>query len=427
MTAEVALPNLPRDLYVFANIPRQVAAKGERTMSSAAGPSTTDPFPIGPLAGTRVVELGAWVAGPSAGGVLADWGADVIKVEPPSGDPMRRLFHVLAGHGEPASPPFDLDNRGKRSVVLDLRTPEGLAGIGRLVDGADVFLTNFRPDALARLHLSPDDVLPRNRRLIYASVTGYGLDGPDVERAGYDTGVFFARAGVAGVTLPEGREPGGFGAGLGDHVTGMTTVAGICAALVERARTGRGQLVSTSLLRTGIWCLGWDLGIQLRFGKHAPALPRTETMNPLMNPYRAADGRWFWLLGLEADRHWPGVVKAIERPELEHDERFADARARRKNARHVIETFDAIFATADRDEWARRFDALDVWWAPVQSLEEVVDDAQAIATGAFVDVPAGEGSAAHRAVATPVDFGGAPPRAAGPVPGLGEHNAELLG
>ena len=380
----------------------------------------------GPLEGTRVIELGAWVAGPSAGGVLADWGAHVVKVEPPAGDPMRRLFHVLAGHGEPASPPFDLDNRGKRSVVLDLRTRAGLDAVHELVDGADVFLTNFRPDALTRLALAPDDVLPRNERLVYASVTGYGLAGPDIHRAGYDTGVFFARAGVAGVTLTEGRDPGGFGAGLGDHVTGMTAVAGICAALLERSRTGRGQLVSTSLLRTGIWCLGRDLGIQLRFGKHAPALPRTETMNPLMNPYRAADGRWFWLLGLEADRHWPGIVQAIGRPELEHDDRFADARARRKNAHEVIATLDEVFATADRDEWAKRFDAGDVWWAPVQSLAEVVDDPQAIAGGAFVDVPAGQGSDAHRAVATPVDFRGKPRPNPGAVPGLGEHTDEVM-
>lgn len=380
----------------------------------------------GPLEGTCVVELGAWVAGPSAGGVLAEWGADVVKVEPPTGDPMRRLFHVLVGHGQPVSPPFDLDNRGKRSVVVDLRTGEGRDALGRLVSDADVFLTNFRPDAVERLGFGPAALLGANPRLVYASVSGYGRTGPDVTRAGYDTGVFFARAGHAAVMMHGNAEPGGFGAGSGDHVTGMTTVAAICAALLERERTGKGQLVETSLLRTGIWCLGWDLGIQLRFGKHAPSTPRTETMNPLMNPYRAGDGRWFWLLGLESDRHWPTLLEAIDRRDLADDARFADARARRKNAPALIAVLDAVFAAAGRDHWGERFDAADVWWAPLQTLEEVVEDPQAIAAGAFVDVPAGAGSDAHRAVASPVDFGErrvVPQRG---VPGLGEHTAELL-
>jgi crotonobetainyl-CoA:carnitine CoA-transferase CaiB-like acyl-CoA transferase len=359
--------------------------------------------------------------------VLADWGADVIKVEPPEGDPMRRLFAITAGHGATASPPFDLDNRGKRSVVLDLRTDDGQRAARRLVSTADVFVTNLRPDAVDRLGLGPAALLEANHRLVYASVTGYGRDGPDANRAAYDGGAFWARSGLAGALLPEGEPPPAIRGGLGDHVTGLTTVAAICAALLERERTGNGQLVETSLLRTGMYCVGWDIGIQLRYGKLAPTLPRTETMNPTFNPYVASDGRWFWLLGLESDRHWPGITRALERPDLLVEEPFGSSRGRRKSADVVIAELDRIFVTRPRDEWTERFDREDVWWAPVHTFADVVEDPQAIAAGALVDVPAGGGAPAHRAVATPVTFGAA---AAGPrrgVPGLGEHTDEVLG
>jgi crotonobetainyl-CoA:carnitine CoA-transferase CaiB-like acyl-CoA transferase len=380
----------------------------------------------GPLHGVRVVELGVWVAGPGAGGLLAEWGADVIKVEPPSGDPMRQLFALTAGHGQPEVPPFDLDNRGKRSVVLDLRSPEGRDAMGRLVDTADVFLTNLRPDAVERLGLGPEALLERCPRLVYASVTGYGRTGPDADRAGYDVGAFWARTGMARAFTPMEDPPPAIRAGLGDHVTALAAVAGINAALVARAETGKGQLVDTSLLRAGIWSIGWDLGIQLRFGKLAPTLPRTETMNPVVNPYVAGDGQWFWLLGLESDRHWPAVARAMGRPEWIDEEPFASSRGRRKEAHRVITAMDEVFAKEPRDEWIRRFDAEGVWWAPVHTPEDVLLDPQAEAAGAFVEVPAGEGAPAHRAVASPVDFGGRSTPAAGAVPGLGEHTDEVL-
>jgi crotonobetainyl-CoA:carnitine CoA-transferase CaiB-like acyl-CoA transferase len=218
------------------------------------------------LDGIRVVELGVWVAGPSAGGILADWGADVIKVEAPAGDPGRRMLAVTVGHGRPDSPPFDLDNRGKRSVVLDLTQPPAREACGRLIATADVFLTNLRPDAVARLGLGPDALLPENPRLVYASVTGYGRTGPEAHRAGYDVGAFWARTGLAATAANPDQPPPGVRGGVGDHVTGITTAAGIVAALFHRERTGRGQLVETSLLRAGIYCLGWDHSILLRFG-----------------------------------------------------------------------------------------------------------------------------------------------------------------
>jgi crotonobetainyl-CoA:carnitine CoA-transferase CaiB-like acyl-CoA transferase len=378
------------------------------------------------LDGYRVVELGAWVAGPGAGGVLAEWGADVIKVETEAGDPMRRLFDVLGGHKQPQSPPFDLDNRGKRSLVLDLRSDQGRTALAKLLATADVFLTNLRPDALERMGLAPEAALAANPRLVYASVSGYGLDGPDRDRPGYDLGAFGARTGVAHLHGVAYDEPVAVRSGMGDHVTALTAVTGILAALLERQRSGKGQLVATSLLRAGIYSIGWDLGIQLRFGKMAPQTGRTGNTNPLINSYRAGDGLWFWLLGLEAERHWPRLLAAIGRPELATDERFADARARRKNCEELIVLLDEVFATRSRQEWFDAFDAEDVWWAPVQTPAEVVADPQAIAAGAFVDVPEGAGAPAHRAVATPLSFGREGATRIGPVPGLGEHTEEIL-
>ena len=366
----------------------------------------------------RIVELGVWVAGPAAGGVLADWGAEVIKVESPEGDPMRRMLQVIVGHGEPQSPPFDLDNRGKRSVVLDLKEEADRAELHALVQTADVFLTNLRVDALERLGFGPDQLLASNPRLVYALVTGYGSTGPDAHRAGYDVGGFWARTGVASTLAPEGTAPPNIRGGFGDHATALAMLSGILGALLERERTGQGQLVETSLLRTGMYCLGWDLGMQMRFGRLGAARPRTDEINPLVNRYEAADGRWFWLLGVESQRHWPNLCRAIDRPELIDDERFVDARARRHHASECIAALDAEFAKATRDDLTARFDEHEVWWAPVLTPAEVVEDEQAIAAGAFVDVPEGPGAPAHRGVASPVTFSaGTPP--VGPVPGLG--------
>lgn len=378
------------------------------------------------LEGYRVVELGIWVAGPGASGILADWGADVIKIEAPAGDPMRRVFNLIAGHGQPESPPFDLDNRGKRSVELDLGTDEGRGHALALIDTADVFLTNLRPEAVERLGLGPTALMERNPRLVYASVTGYGLEGPDAGRAGYDVGGFWARTGVASTLAPPGEAPPAIRGGFGDHITGMATLSGILGALLERERTGQGQLVETSLLRTGIYCLGWDLGIQSRFGKLIPAVPRTHELNPMVNCYVAGDGKWFWLLGVESDRHFPKLCAALDRLDLMDDERFATARGRRKHAEVVVAELDREFAALDRDAITARFDEHDVWWAPVLDPADVLDDPQANAAGAFVDVPEGEWGPAHRAVATPVRFHGTPPPPLRPVPAVGQHTAEIL-
>ncbi len=378
------------------------------------------------LTGVRVVELAIWVAGPGAGGILSDWGAEVIKVEGPTGDPMRNLFGNL-GIDQARVPPYELDNRGKRCIVLDLRTQEAVAQLHGLLDDADIFLTNLRPDALERLGLDHESVRARHPSLIYASVTGYGLAGPDRDRAGYDIGAFWARSSIAHSMVPPGELPPASRSGMGDHTTAISMVSGICAALFDRTRTGEGRLVHTSLLRTGVYVNGWDLGIREYFGRIQSTKHRTEMGAPIINSYMTADGRGFWLLGLEQDRHWPTLLQALRRTEWADDERFTSAGRRAANARALIAMLDIEFATLPYDIWVERFDECDVWFAPINSLADALDDDQIAAAGAWVQMPVDEaaGERAYRLAASPVGFSDWEEHP-GPVEALGASTDEIL-
>ncbi|MBI4515179.1 MAG: CoA transferase [Deltaproteobacteria bacterium] len=379
----------------------------------------------GPMAGVRVVELGFWVAGPSAGGILADWGADVIKIEPPDGDPFRGLFLRGMGVATPVNPPFELDNRGKRSIAINYAEPAGRAIALELIDRADVFVTNIRAGALERAGLDYDRLAKRNPQLVYASITGYGLDGPDRDRPAFDIGAFWARSGMAAALTSPGADPPYQRGAMGDHSAGITAVAGIAAALLARQRTGRGQLISTSLLRLGIFTVGWDTNIMLRMGIPAVPMTRMATPNPMISCYRGSDGRWFWLLGLQGDRLWPDLVRALGRPELLDDPRFNHLTGRRENCAELVQLLDSIFGTKSFAEWVEIFDREGVWWSPVQSTDEVISDPQAIASGAFVDVPLAEGGSA-RMVASPVDFSDTPWAPRSNAPEFGQHTEEVL-
>ena len=378
----------------------------------------------GPLAGVRVVELGVWVAGPACAGVLADWGAEVIKVEPPTGDPQRNIFGALGQSDQPAVPPFEIDNRGKKSVVIDLQTDDGRERMLELLGTADAFVTNVRLGALARLGLDPDSIRKRFPRIVYGIITGYGLEGPDAHRPGYDIGGYWARSGLAHTLVPPGANPPANRSGQGDHVTGMSLVAGVSAALFDAQRTGQGRLVSTSLLRNGMYNIGWDIGIQLRFGKRESTRPRENGRAPLMLNYFAGDGRAFWMLALEGDRHWPALVAAVDSDQLRVPQ-FETAKLRLANNTELIATLDELFSQRPMSEWAQRFDAHDVWWAPLNSIVEVIEDPQARAAGAFVQMSPRDGEAPYEAVNNPVDFDGYSLQP-GPVPRLGEHTNDYL-
>ena len=378
----------------------------------------------GPLEGIKVVELGVWVAGPAAGGILADWGADVVKIEPPSGDPAR-MFGRMLGCDLGVNPPFEMDNRSKRSIVLNLADDTDREIAFELLSDADVFVTNVRPGALRRLGLDFESVAQRNPRLVYGLITGYGETGPDADRAAYDVAAFWSRAGVAHLLTRPGDTPPFQRGGMGDHSAGTSLAAAICAALVARQRTGAGQLVTTSLYRQGAYTVSFDLNTYLLTGQPIAAGQRESMGNPCMNNYAAGDGQRFWIVGLEADRHWPALCRAVGRPDWLTDPRFDNARARAVNAVQLIAELDEIFATRTRDEWAEVFAREpDFFWSPVNTLEDVVADEQFHAAGGIVDVPDGKSSVPM--VATPADFHGTPWAPRSPAPELGQHTDEVL-
>ncbi len=378
----------------------------------------------GPLEGVRVVELGVWVAGPAAGGILADWGADVVKVEPMGGDPAR-MFRYMLGGDMPTNPVFDMDNRGKRSIAVDLTSDGGRRVLEDLLAGADVFVTNVRLGGLGRLGLDHSSVTARHRRLVYAAITGYGTSGDEAGRGAFDVAGFWARSGIAHLLTPSGGDPPFQRGGMGDHTTGLAAAAGVCAALLARERTGRGQVVSASLLRQGAYTISFDLSVTLGWGLTLE-IGRRDTMgNPAMNNYTAADGRRFWLVGLEPQRHWQPLARAVGRPDWIDDERYATARARRHNAAALVAELDAIFASRPMDEWADAFAAeSDLFWAPIQSPEELLADPQFAAAGGLVEVP--DGPSTTTMIATPVDFSATEWAPMGTAPRLGQHTEEIL-
>ena len=378
------------------------------------------------LAGLRVVELGVWVAAPSAGALLADWGADVVKVEPPSGDPMRNAFGSLGIGKDFPNPAFAQDNRGKRSVVLDLRLEEASEQLETLLGTADVFLTNLRPDALDGLGLEPGATVARHPRLVYCSVSGYGLRGPDRNRPAYDIGAFWARSGLSVQLANSEGVPLNARGGIGDHISGLAALAGLLAAVLEQRQTGRGRVVEVSLLRTGTYVLGWDLSLQETVGRVAKAEARHENQTPLMNSYRTKDGHWFFFTGLEADRHIDKVYRALGRDDLHADPRFATAASLRKHRGEVIAVLDEIVAEHTLAEWAARFDGEGVWWAPAQGPAEVLEDPQLAATDGFLELYDEAAGGVRRSVNGPVSFSDVPLGPAAPAPRLGQHTEEVL-
>lgn len=356
------------------------------TPTPSDGAPGAPPSDSRPLKGVKVIEFAHWMAGPLAGSLLADWGADVIKVEPPGGEPMRTIFSKMGARAGTPNAGFTMGNRGKRSVELEIKTPQGREVFDRLLDGADVLLTNLRPTALKRLGLDPEAVKQRHPQLVYCSVSAYGWGGPDEDRPGYDIAAFYGRTGVAHEITTAGTPPAALLQGIGDAFTAMSAATGILAALLERKVSGTGRFVEASLMRTGMWALGSELGQQALGGSPKPPRPREASRTPLYNSYCTADGHWFFLVGVEAKRHLPSVLKAIGRLDLLGDERLQSARGIGQHSDLLIKAFDEAFNAQPLSHWREAFDQHGVWWAPVQTPAEVLDDAQAKAIGAWVAV-----------------------------------------
>jgi crotonobetainyl-CoA:carnitine CoA-transferase CaiB-like acyl-CoA transferase len=378
------------------------------------------------LEGLKVVEVATYIAAPGAAGILADWGAEVIKVEPLSGCPMRYTMANMGADHLKGSPIFDLDNRGKKGVAINTATPEGVEAVKRLVKDADVFITNVRPGGLERSGLDYKTLSEINPRLVYASVTGYGLQGPDRDRPGFDVAAFYARSGVGYLQTVKGAEPTILRTGIGDHTTSMATASGILAALFERQRTGKGRLVEASLIRAGIYAAGSDTAVQLKYGKLGSTKSRHESVAPLSNFFKAKDETWFVIVPRQGSVDWQAVCRVIGKPELETDERFANPKGRRANAAQLVDILDAAFAEHDLDYWRAKLDAEDMIWAPLMKPGDVANDPQAKAAGAFVEVPEHDGNGTYLAPASPIRFPGADDGPKGPAPALGEHTLEVL-
>ena len=378
------------------------------------------------LEGLKVIEYATYMAAPGAGCILSDWGAEVIKIEPPGGDPIRNFFRTI-GTDYQDNPVFDFDNRGKKSIVVDTTTGEGQEIVRKLASEADVFLTNVRPGGLTRSGMDHESLRSLNPKLVYCSLTGYGLEGPDADRPGFDIASFWSRTGVARLTITKGEDPYALRTAFGDHTTSMSAAAGICAALVEAQRTGKGRLVEASLFRTGLYAMGSDFAIQLFFGRIASTKSRTEQIVPISNFYQTKDGHWICTVARQGDVDWVPMCKVIDREDLAEDPRFTTAKARRQNMGEVIALIDEGFAKYTKAEISERLDANSIAWAPVQTLGEVAEDPQAFASGAIVQTPSSKGDGStYASPASPVRFPGADDGPKGPSPRMGEHTREVL-
>lgn len=380
------------------------------------------------LEGIRVIEVDNWGFSPSAGAVLADWGADVVKIEDPRrGDPLRGIFGAVDfGEGSMVNFMHEQWNRGKRSVGLDLASDEGRAVLDELVATADVFLTNYLPELRRRFRIESSDLRAVNPALVYALATGQGSRGPDAHKPSYDYVSAWARAGVGERLTPEGEPLIQQRPGFCDTTGGNFLAGGIAAALVHKERTGEGTDVEVSLLATGGWMIGPDLANYLTNGFELPRnLASGEGAGPLMSWYECADGKRLVFTMMQPERYWPEVARALDLEWIFGDERYDTAEKRAAEGQALMDVVRSRLRERPRSEWRPVLDDADVVWAPVQSPSEYVEDEQVRVNGYVVPVshPAlGE----FQVVSSPAQFGNEPLEVRWAAPDLGQHTDEVL-
>jgi crotonobetainyl-CoA:carnitine CoA-transferase CaiB-like acyl-CoA transferase len=381
-----------------------------------------------PLAGIKVVELSMWAFVPSAGAMLADMGAAIVKIEPHAGDPVRGLAMggIKPGTGG-FTFMFEIWNRGKRSITLDLVAEGAIDVFHRLLDDADVFLTSLLPPARRKLKIDVEDLCPRHPNLIYAIGSGQGAHGPDADKGGYDSISFWARSGVASAVTPADQPfplpmPGG---AFGDSMSGAVLAGGIAAAIAQRAMTGKVSVVDASLLNTGMWVMQPGIVASNLIGVDEMPKPGRSVMpNPLVNSYRTADDRFVALSMLQGQRYWPGLCSAIGRDDLIADLRFSTDVLRAANLAECIALLDEVFATKTLAQWRPLLLGQDGQWDVVQKVGELVRDEAALANRFIQDVDYGDGRSI-KMVSSPVQFD-RQALDAKPAPALGAHNTEVL-
>ncbi len=376
------------------------------------------------LSGIRVVELATFVFGPAAGTVMADFGADVVKIEHPvTGDPYRYLYKLKPLPECDENYCWILDSRGKRSIALDCKREEGRAVATDLAVGADVLITNLHPSVLAALRLRYEDLRPRAPRLVYAHATGYGEAGPEVEKPGYDATAWWARSGLMDAVRPSGGEPALATPAMGDHPSAMTLLAGILLALRHRDRTGEGTKVSTSLMANGVWANSIYVQAALCGAPPYRHVSHATTPNALVSAYETADGRHFYLALIQEENEWPRLLEAIERRDLAGDARFATLPDRRRNAASLVAVLDAVFRTASLGAWRDRLDRHKITFGVIARSEEAPHDAQMVGNHLFREIEDGGG---RRTVDSPIWIDGVAKTRPRRAPDIGEHGREVL-
>ena len=381
------------------------------------------------LAGIRVIEAASMVMVPSVGAVLADYGAQVVKIEPLEGDLNRR------GHKIPGMPIQDTDsgycflpdNRGKRSLALDLKAPESAGILRRLLEGADVFLTNIRPRPLERLGLGWPALQALNPRLIYAQGTGFGDAGAEADKPGFDTVCYWSRSGMEANAFPIDGWLGHLGYGTGDHPGGMALLSAVLMALFARERSGKGTRVSSSLLANGAWSNSIMIQARLVEAKFQERRPREEARNVTSVYYRAGDRRIFKIAIVDSQRDWPKLCRAIGRADLIDDPRYATLEQRTKDGRmrELIQICDQVFATQPVEHWKRVLDREDLPHSIVANYDDVVTDQQMEVNGVFLEIDDPE-LGRVRTVDSPLNIESHPKVARKSAPRIGEHTREIL-
>lgn len=381
---------------------------------------------VAPLEGIRVLELANWAAVPCAGAIMADLGAEVIKIEPLTGDSMRGVMRQAAVAEGAHNPdhPFQFENRGKESVAVDLDSDTGGLLVKRIAATVDVVTTNLIPARRERFGLTAEDLLDVKPTLVVALFSGYGEEGEEISRLGYDTTAFFARGGAQGTILGAEGAPPRFRPGQGDHTAGLALFGAIMTGLRTRDITGEGQVVEASLLRSAVWTMAMDVATSAGDGKPARPRHRLETVSPLIEPYECADGRWLQL-AMPMERFWEPFCNAIGRTDFVGHANYGTPAGRFENNSRLMAEIDTIFATRTREQWAQILDEHGLTWAPVSNTAEVLADPAVRASGAIDSI--------HHPLAGTFDTVAAPFRlhtatagVKGPAPEVGEHTRTVL-
>ena len=383
---------------------------------------------VAPLEGIRVVEVANWLAAPSAAALMADLGADVVKVENPIGDAWRNT--LMRGRKPDFNPdtdvdaPYELDNRGKRGIALSLEQPGGSDVVKRMVSEADIFITNLTAPRIARYDLGRETLQALNPRLIYVVLTGYGTRGPDNAKTAFDYSAFWSRSGIMSLIGEPGGPPMPCRPGQGDHATALNLLSGALAALRLRDMTGEGQFVEVTLQRTGAWTIGADVSASLIMEDQPGRIDRVRPGNPLFNSYETGDGRWLMLVMPTGDRYWEPTCRALGRDDWLADERFATLMDRMEHTAELTPEIASVLASKTLLEWTPLLDAQALTWAPVAELPEVIHDPQMEEMDAWSVIEGPQGT--FRTLNTPFAIEGADVGPRGPAPKTGEHTHEVL-